>query len=259
MLLAGGLAVLLIGRQAAHLSAVPSRPILPAVSGATSDSPAPTAEPDDRTLAPPSAAALTEEITRALRDGSTTAQDRAFNELLPRLILHDAAMAGRLALAWEPGVLRDNFLRHVVRLWSTVDVGGAVAWLTASLDDPDRRIAAATSQVAQDDPAGAIELSQLLNTGVDDGSLEHLAQMWAEENPREALDWIVRRPADPQRDRLLARIAHVRAQRDDALLAVVRLWAVRDPSPATAWVAQFPAGPLHTRALAELATARKLR
>ena len=125
MLLAGGLAVLLIGRQAAHPSAGPSRPIFSAVSVAASDSPAPAAAPDDRMLAQPSAATLTEEITHALRDGSTTAQDRAFNELLPRLVLHDAAMAGRLALAWEPGVLRDNFLRHVVRLWSTVDVGGA--------------------------------------------------------------------------------------------------------------------------------------
>jgi hypothetical protein len=224
-------------------------------------------------------ASLADEISHALRSGSAAERDRAFNELLPRLIAQDPATAGHLALAWEPGPLRDEFLRHVIRLWSAADIGGAVTWLTSLLHDPDRHTAAtaATSQVAQSDPAGAIELSALLRTNREDGSLEHLAQLWTEEKPREAQDWIVGQPTSPLRDRLLARIAHVRAQqepasaadlvlnhlppgtaRDEALLNVVRQWALRDPASATAWVAQFPAGPLHERALVELETARKI-
>jgi hypothetical protein len=230
--------------------------------------------------APPTPAeTLAEEITHALRNGSAAERDHAFNELLPRLIASDPAAAGHLALAWEPGSLRDEFLRHVIRLWSAADIGSALTWLVSLLDEPDRNKAAtaATAQVAQSDPAGAIELSSLLRTDMEDGSLERLAQLWTEEKPREAQAWILVQPASPLRDRLLVRIAHVRAQqepavaadlvlnhlppgatRDEALLNVVRQWALRDPTSATAWVAQFPAGPLHTRALTELETARKI-
>lgn len=224
-------------------------------------------------------ASLADEITDALREGSAAERDHAFNILLPRLIAQDPSSAGHLALAWEPGPLREEFIRHVIRLWSAADIGGTVTWLVSLLDEPDRHTAATTvtSQVAQSDPAGAIELSALLRTNVEDGSLEHLAQLWTEEKPREAQDWIVGQPTSPLRERLIARIAHVRAQqepaaaaslvlnhmatgetRDRAVLAVVRQWAVRDPASAAAWVAQFPAGPLHESALAELETARKI-
>ena len=234
-----------------------------------------------RTAATPTPAHLPAEVelARALR-GDAADRDRAFHLLLPALIARDPALAGHLALAWEPGAVRDELLRQFVRQWAATDLGGTLTWLTSLLDETDRQNAATalTAQVAQDDPAGAIELAQLLHVGVADGSLEHRVQLWTEEKPREVLDWIVRRPADPLHDRLLARIAWTRAQRepaeaaglvlnhmtpgdarDEALLGVVRQWAVRDPAPATAWVAQFPAGPLHSRALAELATADKLR
>jgi hypothetical protein len=173
--------------------------------------------------------------------------------------------------------LRDEFLSHVIRLWSSADIGGALTWLVSLLDAPDRYTAAtaATAQVAQSDPAGAIELSALLRTNVEDGSLERLAQLWTEEKPREAQTWILGQPASPLRDRLLVRIAHVRAQqepaaaanlvlnhlrpgatRDEALLNVVRQWALRDLPGATAWVAQFPADPLQSRAAAALDSTR---
>lgn len=220
------------------------------------------------------------ELARALRSGNAADRDRAFTVLLPDLVARDPSIAGHLALAWEPGAVRNELLSQFIRRWAAADIGGVITWVTSLLDETDQQNAAvaATAQVAQDDPAGAIELAQLLHIGVDDGSLERLAQLWTEERPGEALDWIVHRPADPLRDRLLARIAWTRAQRepaeaaglvlnhmtpgdarDAALLAVVRQWAVRDPAPATAWVAQFPAGTLHTRALAELATAGRLR
>ena len=221
-----------------------------------------------------------DELTRALRRGPAADRDRAFNVLLPDLVGRDPALAGHLALTWEPGALRDEFLGQFIRQWAATDLGAVITWVTSLLNETDRQSAAraAAAQVAQDDPAGAIELAQLLHVGVDDGSLEHIAQLWTEENPREAVDWIVRRPADPVRDRLLARVAWTRAQsdpaeaaslvlnqmtpgdaRDEALLGVVRQWAGRDPAPATAWVEQFPSGPLHTRALAALASARQLR
>lgn len=251
----------------------PAPTVLPSVSPAASSLPATASALRPRLAPPEPAAALTDEISRALRQGSAAERDRAFHDLLPRLIARDPAAAGHLALAWEPGALRDEFLHHVIRLWSAADIGGTVTWLISLLDAPDRATAAraATAQVAQSDPAGALELSQLLRTGLDDGSLEHLAQLWTEEKPDAAMQWVETRPAGAMRDRLVARIAHVRAQQepaeaarlvlalmpagpaqDAAVLTVVRQWAARDPAGAAAWVTQFPAGPLQTRARAEL-------
>ncbi|HWA27870.1 MAG TPA: hypothetical protein VG734_19600 [Lacunisphaera sp.] len=252
-------------------AAAPGRP-LPVTAG-------PPANPTVSAQAAPRATTEVE-LARALRSGVESDRNRAFHVLLPALVARDPAMAGHLALAWEPGALRDELLRQFIRQWAAADIGGVITWITSLLDESDRRNAslAATAQVAEDDVAGAVELAQLLHVGLDDGSLERRVQIWTEEKPGEALAWIARRPADAVRDRLLARIAWTRAQRepaeaaglvlsymspgearDDALLAVVRQWAVRDPAPATDWVAQFPAGALHARALAELATAAKLR
>jgi len=224
-------------------------------------------------------ASLPDEISGALRSGSAVERDRAFNVLLPELITQNAPAAGRLAETWEPGPLRDELIRQVTRQWAAADIGAAVAWL-AGLEARDRQNAAetATAQVAQTDHAGALELAQALQVGTGDGSLEHLAQLWTEEKPGEAVAWVTAQPAGPSRDRLLARIAHVRAQRDpaeaaglvlnfmpagsprdEAVVSVVRQWALRDPAGASAWVGQFPPGPLQTRALAELEAARKLR
>lgn len=287
VLLAGAIIGLLVFRRDPAPPVTLPTPPASAIPATTAALPKPAPAADEVAPVSPSAPAtatatpesLSAEITRALRSGSAAERDHAFNVLLPRLIAEDPAAAGHLALAWEPGPLRDEFLRHVIRLWSSTDIGGTVTWLVSLLDEPDRLTAAtaATAQVAQSDPAGAIELSALLRTNVEDGSLERLAQLWTEEKPREAQAWIVEQPASALRDRLLARIAHVRAQqepaeaaslvlnhlppgdtRDAALLNVVRQWAVRDPASATAWVAQFPAGPLHTRALAELEIARKI-
>ena len=229
----------------------------------------------------PTASAVTpaEEISRALRSGTVAERDRALNLLLPALVGSDPAAASHLALAWEPGALRDELLHEVIRLWAAADIGGAVTWLTSLLNNADRgnTATAAAAQVAQTDTPGAIELSQLLGVGTADGSLEHLTQLWTEEKPREAMAWIVTQPTGPNRDRLLSRIAWVRAQsepadaaglvldhmtagtlRDDAIIGVVHQWALRDPAGATNWVSQFQPGPLRTRALGELETARKL-
>lgn len=222
---------------------------------------------------------LTDQIALALRSGSAAERDHALYRLLPRLIADDPSAAGHLALAWEPGLLRDEFLRQVIHHWSEADIGGVLTWLTALLDADDRRLAAATTtaQVAQADPAGALDLSQVLRVGLEDGSFEHLAQLWTEEEPAAAVNWVMAQPAGPVRDRLLARIAWVRGQSDpaeaaglvlkhmqpgeaqtSAVVSVVRQWAVRDPAEAAEWVAHFPVGPLQTRALTELETARKL-
>lgn len=222
---------------------------------------------------------LAAQITRALNSGSALERDHALNVLLPRLVAADPAAAGHLALAWEAGLLRDELLRRVIGLWAENDIGGTLTWLTSLLDSADRNLASAasTTQVARSDPAGALDLALALRVGLDDGSFERMAQLWTEEHPADAVKWAINQPRGPVRDRLLARVAHVRAQqepaeaarlvldhmapgtaRDAAVLSVVRQWAIRDPAGAALWVDRFPPGPLHSQAVGELETARKL-
>jgi len=226
----------------------------------------------------PTASALAAEIEQALREGSAAKRDHALYELLPQLVASDPGMAAQLALTWKAGPLREELLRRVVQSWVAKDTQGALKWLTSLPETSDRNLAAvaAVDYLAQNDPASAIELSLVLGLGTRDGSLEHKAQLWAEEKPDEAVAWVIAQPVSPERDQLLARIASVRAQhdpieagrlvltqmapgaaRDDAIISVVRQWAVRDPAGAASWVSQFPPGPFQSRALAELETAAK--
>ncbi len=281
VLLAGVITGLIIYRHREPALQPLSSAVILKLLAATPPDPKATGNTPSR-IVPPTASTMTpvDEIAHALRSGTVTEKDRAINVLLPALVASDPSAAGHLALAWEPGALREELLHEVIRLWSAADIGGAVTWLTSLLNNADRGNASttATAQVAQTDPPGAIELAQLLGVGTADGSLEHLTQLWTEENPREAMAWIVTQSTGPNRDRLLSRIAWVRAQsepteaaalvldhmnagalRDDAVIGVVHQWALRDPAGATNWVAQFQSGPLQTRALGELETAHKLR
>jgi hypothetical protein len=188
-------------------------------------------------------------IEPALHHDTTADWKNSFRELLPRLVASDPAVAGHLALARESGPLRQELLREVVRLWVAADPGSLITWQTSLPDPADRALAAeaTTAQVAQTDPAGALELAALLRVGLEDGRIERQAQLWTEEEPAAAIAWVRTQPASNLRDRLLARIARVQArsnpveatrlllgymspgnERDDALLAVVDEWARRD-------------------------------
>jgi len=221
---------------------------------------------------------LAEKIARALRTGNDADREWVFAELLPELLQQDAWAAGRLAERWPPGAWRDELIRQVARHWAAADIGGAVAWLASLENRADQTIAVegAAAQIARTDPAGAAEISQYFRVRLDNGSLEHLVQIWTEESPADAVNWISARPPGRERDRLLARIAYVRAQsnpleatslvldflpagaaRDDALAAVARQWAMRDPDAAAAWAEQLPPGALRTRSPAASAAGGK--
>jgi hypothetical protein len=233
--------------------------------------------PGRQVSSPPSV--MVEDITQSLRSGNAFDRNRVFNELLPQLVAASPRDAGLLAEEWAPGPQRDELLREVTRLWTAQDLAGAMTWLAGLADARDQSNAAAAgaAEIARTDPAGAIEVAQIFQAGTRDGSLEHLVQIWTEQDPRAAVDWITARPAGPQRDVLLARVAFVRAQqapaeaanlaldylgagpvRDDAIAAVARAWAVQDPAAAAAWVEDFPAGSLRNRSLLAVIAGSKL-
>ena len=66
--------------------------------------------------------------------------------------------------------------------------------------------------IASRDPAGAIALADELGVGRDDGSVEHLVQIWAVEDPEAAWRWIETQPEGSRTDELRARINQARQQ-----------------------------------------------
>lgn len=120
------------------------------------------------------------EIERALVSLDDAQRDRAYVQLLPVLIRIDPSAMQRLVEGCPVGTVREELLRHTARTWSSIDLDGAMEWATAMQDDGERVIAAKeiVSQVGQTDPRHAIQVADLLGVGRDDGTVEHIAQLW---------------------------------------------------------------------------------
>ena len=203
------------------------------------------------------------EIERALVSIDEVERDRAYTQLLPALIAIDPVAVERLVESCPAGPVRDQLLRHAALGWSAANLDGAIEWVTAMKDDAERDIAATeiVSEVAQADPAHAIEVSDLFGIGRNDGTVEHIAQLWAVENLKASLDWVEAQPPGAPRDQLLARVIAVQAEtapadaantalnqigsgplRDAAVASVVRQWSIQDADAAAAWVEDLPNG-----------------
>jgi hypothetical protein len=158
---------------------------------------------------------LARDVERALLSSDARDRERALAEGLPALIEVDAHAATMLIERIEPSAARDALRTHVARSWSAADPAGAIDW-TKSLEDPDERKRVAsdiTAQLATSDPAGAIEVANLFDVGRDDGTLERIVQIWAEEHLDDALAFASGLSPGPSRDQLLARVALVQAAR----------------------------------------------
>jgi endo-1,4-beta-xylanase len=162
-----------------------------------------------------------------------------------------------------------------VRQWAERDLKSAMTW-AAGLSGEERRIAGegVIAQIGEDDSAGALEAMEIFGVGLDDGRAERVVQLWAEQEFSAALAWVEARPAAAQRDRLVARLTWVQAQRDapaaialaqellppgalrdEALLGIVRHWSARDPARAAVWVDGLADGSFRIRAAPILAYA----
>ncbi len=218
------------------------------------------------------------EIERALLSTDDALRERAYRQLLPTLIKLDPATVEGLVASWPAGPARDELLRNTAHAWSTVSVDGAVAWASGMKEDDERRIVVTeiTSRVAQGDPAWAIGISDQFGLGREDGTVEHIAQLWATENLQESLTWAENQQPGPRRDQLVARIATVQAEtapedaastaltqigagpaQDGAIAQVVRQWLFRDPDAAAVWIEGLPKG--HLQDLAKAAAAQSAR
>ena len=152
-------------------------------------------------------------IERALVSRDSQHRETAFNFILPGLLREEPDRVIAIVARQEPGEARDALRDEVARQWITTNRDAAIEWMN-SLEQADRTASAtiATRTLAAIDPVQAIAVADQFGVGRDDGSLEHMVQIWATEKPDEALRWIERQPpGEPRTAQLRARIEHARS------------------------------------------------
>jgi hypothetical protein len=167
---------------------------------------------------------LVRDMEAALVSVDDRKREHALDESLRHLMVLDPSAAARIFERAPHGSVRDELRDRIARLWAAADPNGALEWVTGLEDDDDRRLATTEirSHIAASHPGTAIEISDLMDVGRDDGSLAHIAQMWAEENGSAAMAWAEAQPPGPLRDELLGRIALVTARSNATRAANLR-------------------------------------
>jgi hypothetical protein len=193
-----------------HVPAVAPTALLPSRTDASPAIPAPPAAQPDRP-APERHRALALAIERALVAADPQQRETAFAFILPELIEQDPQRVIAMVARQEPGEARDSLRDEVARLWITRDRDAAVAWMM-SFDVAEREASAtiAVRTLAASAPAQAISVADQFGIGRNDGSLEHMVQIWATGNLDEATRWIETQPEDARTAQLRARIDRVR-------------------------------------------------
>jgi len=153
------------------------------------------------------------EIERALVSNNPQQRDAAFGVALPELLKLDPASVIEL-VARQEGETRNILRDEVVRLWIRQDRDAAVIWMGSFEQEWERKASATVAMrtLAAINPAQAVAVADEFDVGRDDGSLEHIVQIWATENFDECARWLATRPDNPQTAQLRARVEQVRAQ-----------------------------------------------
>jgi len=154
------------------------------------------------------------ELERLLEASDRVSRPRVLLEVLPTMVAQNPERIARFAELETDPQLREQLVRLVAQLWAKSDVDRAVAWITSLPDSPERQAARidVSLAVAETDPTRAVDLRESEVGNVEpDGVLEAIVQRWAERNFESALAWTNARPASDQRDKLLQRLAYVRA------------------------------------------------
>jgi hypothetical protein len=134
--------------------------------------------------------------------------------LLPELLAADPAAAVQLMNRQPPGNTRDTLRDEMARQWVLQDRESALSWVE-TLSYEERRAAATTAvrALAAQSPELAFMAADRLGVGRDDGSLEYIAQIWAETDPDAAGRWASMQGPDSRNAPLRARIEQVAQQK----------------------------------------------
>jgi hypothetical protein len=136
------------------------------------------------------------EIEGALASLDARRIETVFGTLLPELLAADAGSVAAMLARQQTGPARDLLREELARQWVRHDRDSAIAWVKSLEDTAERRHAATTAMraMAASDPAQAIIVADELGVGRDDGSLEHIVQIWAASDPEAARRWLAAQP-----------------------------------------------------------------
>ena len=158
------------------------------------------------------------EIERGLVSNDAQQRESAFYVSLPELLEVEPARVIEL-VARQEGESRDALRDEVVRLWIRKDRDAALVWMGSFQNEWERDASAtiAMRTLAAIEPAQAIAVADQFGIGRDDGSLEHIVQIWATENFDECVKWLETQPENAQTSQLRTRVEQVHKQRLVAL------------------------------------------
>jgi hypothetical protein len=161
----------------------------------------------DAGVMPQPPAQLVAEIERVLVAADSRQRETAFNSLLPQLLQDQPGSVVAMVARQPPGEARDALREEVTRHWIGLDRDTAIEWID-TLPEAEKKASALTAMrtLGASSPALAVAVADRFGVGRDDGSLEHLVQIWAAEKPDEALAWLATQPEGPQTEQLRARI-----------------------------------------------------
>jgi hypothetical protein len=153
-------------------------------------------------------------LDRALAARDPAQLEIAFTHLLPVLLRERPKNVRELFARQPPGEPRDALREELARQWIVLDAAAASGWMDSLVAED--RIAVSRSAMRAlraRSPAQALAFARRYDLGWDDGSLEHVVQIWATEDPQAAANWIDAQPHDAWTEKLRARIEEVRRAR----------------------------------------------
>ena len=269
---AGLAAAALHGAAGPHVGPAPGSRLHPVADAVPIISPAPPA-PAAGVRPSPSPAMSADEIDRALDDAAPGTRDAILERLLETWADRDAPAAARFAELQDDPFLREVGVRTVAQRWTRADAEAAARWAAAIGDTGARRQAIDAVALVQADtePRAALDLLARFGDGGNPGeTLTGVIANWANRDFAAAQSWVEAQPPGRSRDRIVQRLAFMRAQADppqaiqlasellsdddarrEAYASIIRPWIERDAESARSWIASADA-PTRRRLDAEL-------
>lgn len=217
---------------------------------------------------------LMRQIQNALSTNDLDDHDLVFTKLLLILIESDPNAAVELANVQQNSSIREEMRHRIAQYWTPQDPFAALSWARQLSDVREREliIADVCHQISQIAPSEAVRIaSEVESRGNSSTAVENLVLQWAIRDPNGADGWVSSLEDSVQRDRMLLRLATLRAQEDpldaakmvaermtggvdqeEATISVLHQWSLRDAASAREWVEIFPEGGLRERALVEI-------
>jgi hypothetical protein len=194
--------------------------------------------------------------------------NRALLSVVDQWAQTDPQAAGSYALKMAPSLGQQKMLADIATQWAAQDPTGAMAWVKQLPVSNQTDVAKAmTSQLMNQDPKLAAQFAQSLNASIQEGAVQEVAKLWAQQDLSGAIAWIKQLPDGPEKTAVLQGAAQEWARNDPAAAAdyvrtlpvngdtvldeITGVWGRADPESAVQWAEKLSGKPtwLYNRVL----------